>query len=342
MCGILSWIAQVYITGRPLRDAIFEALGRLRSKGPRTVQVRDNLKRQLQWWWNAMGSGAATACSYFWDKQPEIPLMCSDASGEDGWGVCVMDMHIVGSLSDEWRQSAGGSAPGMLIKELVPPVIATLLLAPFCKGKVYAAATDNAGMAFVLNSISCRCPMSLALLRPLADSLAKHHLGLISGHSYRQHNTNCLTPCHNRCGKLSPLRQPDACRRRKFRGSRHGVQGGVCSFDVFSALFRRRCARCSLKITPGQLLRFHVDFPTAIHAECHRIQSAAVRSAEAARVAAAEQQALPSGLKPKTLATYSDEWVRYVRFAERMWSSSEIPGRELPWNVFFTVEVYAI
>ena len=190
VCGILSWIAQVYIPGRPRRDAIFEALGRLRSKGARTVKVRGNLKRQLQWWWSAMRSGAATACSHFWDRQPEIPLMCSDASGEDGWGVCVMGMHIVGTWPDEWKQSAGGSAPSMLFKELVPPVIATLLLAPFCKGKVFAAATDNAGVAFVLNSMSCRCPMSLALLRPLADSLAKHHLGLIAGHSYRQHNSH--------------------------------------------------------------------------------------------------------------------------------------------------------
>ena len=75
-------------------------------------------------------------------------------------------------------------------------------------------------------------------------------------------------------------------------------------------------------------------FPTAIHAECHRIQSAAVRAAESARVIAEEQQALPSGLKPKTLSTYNDEWARYVRFAERMWSSSKIPGRDGPWNAF--------
>ena len=196
VCGILSWIAQVYIPGRPRRDALFQALGRLRGRGVRSIPIRGELKRQLQWWFNVMKSGAATACSHFWDKQPEIPLMCSDASGEDGWGVCVMGMHIVGDWPEEWKQSAGSSSPSMLFKELVPPVIATLLLAPLCKGKVFAAATDNAGVAFVLNSMSCKCPMSLALLRPLADSLAKHHIGLIAGHAHRHHNKHADALSH--------------------------------------------------------------------------------------------------------------------------------------------------
>ena len=188
--GILSWIAQVFIPGRPRRDALFEALGRLRSRDAKDVPVRGALKRQLQWWFNVLKSRATTATSHFWDRQPEVPLMCSDASGEDGWGVCVMGLHIVGDWPEEWKQSVGDSSPSMLFKELVPPVIATLLLAPFCKGKVFAAATDNAGVAFVLNSMSCRCPLSLALLRPLADSLAKHHLGLIAGHAHHQHNSH--------------------------------------------------------------------------------------------------------------------------------------------------------
>ena len=78
----------------------------------------------------------------------------------------------------------------MLFKELVPIVVSILLLAPLCKGKVFAVALDNAGVAFVLNSMSCRCPLSLALLRPLADVLAKHHIGLVVGHTHRHHNTH--------------------------------------------------------------------------------------------------------------------------------------------------------
>ena len=137
-----------------------------------------------------MRSDRIPASSHFWDKQPEVPLMCSDASGKDGWGVCVMGMHIVGSWPKEWRQSAGKGAPSMLFKELVPIVIATLLLAPSCSGKVFAAATDNAGVAYVLNSMSCRCPLSLALLRPLADACAMYHLGLVAGHAHRHLNTH--------------------------------------------------------------------------------------------------------------------------------------------------------
>ena len=76
----------------------------------------------------------------------------------------------------------------MLFKELVPAAVMSILLAPFCEGQVLASALDNAGAAFVLNALSCACPMSLALLRPLADSLARHHLGLVAGHAHREHN----------------------------------------------------------------------------------------------------------------------------------------------------------
>lgn len=190
ICGILTWIAHVHIPGRPRRDALFEALGRMRSKGTHKVEVRGAMLRQFQWWLKAMQDESVQAFTHFWDVQPEVPLMCSDASGEDGWGACVLGLHIVGVWPDGWKQSAGAAVPSMLFKELVPIVLSILLLAPLCKGKVFAVATDNAGVAFVLNSMSCRCPLSLALLRPLADVLAKHHIGLVVGHSHRHHNTH--------------------------------------------------------------------------------------------------------------------------------------------------------
>ena len=190
IAGILSWIAHVFVPGRPRRNALFTAISRMKRKGISQVEVRGDLMRQLQWWLHAMKSDRIPASTHFWDEQPEVPLMCSDASGEDGWGACVMGLHIVGAWPDEWKQSAGSTAPSMLFKELVPIVISILLLAPFCTGKVIAAATDNAGVAFVLNSMSCRCPYSLALLRPLADALATYRLGLVAGHAHRQFNTH--------------------------------------------------------------------------------------------------------------------------------------------------------
>ena len=187
VCGSLSWISQVFIPGRPRRSELFKAIKRLRMK-PGLLQPRGELRRQLQWWLHTLRSDKLPASSYFWDAQPQIPLMCSDASGEDGWGACAMGLHVVGDWPDEWKQSAGAGVPSMLFKELVPVVIMLLLLAPFNSNKVFAAATDNAGVAFVLNAMSCRCPWSLALLRPLADSLAKHHVGLIAGHAHRRFN----------------------------------------------------------------------------------------------------------------------------------------------------------
>ena len=47
-----------------------------------------------------------------------------------------------------------------------------------------------------------------------------------------------------------------------------------------------------------------------------------------------EAPPLPSGLKPKTRSTYNDEWARYVRFVERLWSADAVPGRDVDWNPF--------
>ena len=207
--GILAWIAQVFIPGRPRRDALYRAIHRAKAKAGASTAVRGELKRQLEWWLHTLQSDKTRASSHFWDKQPDVPLMCSDASGEDGWGACACGVHVVGNWPDEWKQSAGAGAPSMLFKELVPIVIMVLLLAARCKGKVFAAATDNAGVAFVLNSMSCRCPYSLALLRPLADTLAKHRLGLLAGHAHREYNAHADELSH----ALSANMWRDVCKQ---------------------------------------------------------------------------------------------------------------------------------
>ena len=76
----------------------------------------------------------------------------------------------------------------MLVKELVPQAVAMLLLARWAPGVVFAAATDNAGVAFVMNKMCCKCPLALELLRPVADAMEQYHLGLLGGHAHRCHN----------------------------------------------------------------------------------------------------------------------------------------------------------
>ena len=211
----------------------------MKSSGKRESAVRGDIRRQLQWWRSTLSSSKLAATSFFWDKQPEVPLMCSDASGEDGWGACAMGIHVVGAWPQEWKQSSGKSAPNMLFKELVPPVIMTLLLAPLCKGKVLAAATDNAGVAFVLNAMSCRCTQSLALLRPLADSLAKHRLGLIAGHAHRGHNTHAddlshALPAHMWRDLIAQTPPDNNAGRLQF----HFVVHDMLTHEAFAATMR--------------------------------------------------------------------------------------------------------
>ena len=189
IAGVLTWISYAMVSGKPRRNQLYRAISRMKRNGTKSVLLRGELKRQLHWWNHKLREPEELS-SYFWDQQPDTPAMSSDASGEDGWGVCTQGYHIVGRWPAHWRQSAGDGVPSMQFKELVPPVVATLLLAPWMRRKVLCGAFDNAGVAFVLNSLSCGCLRCLRLLRPLADSLAANHVGLLADHAHRVYNAH--------------------------------------------------------------------------------------------------------------------------------------------------------
>lgn len=115
-------------------------------------------------------------------------------------GGCTQGYHIVGYWPERWKQSKGPGVPNMLFKEMVPPVIATLLLASHFQGRVLCAGLDNAGAAFVINALSSGCKQTFQLLRPLADVLAANHVALLAGHAHRVHNkhTDALSHALNR------------------------------------------------------------------------------------------------------------------------------------------------
>ena len=74
--GILSWISQVFIPGRPRRNAVFEAIHRLNASNNSTARIRGELCRQLQWWQHVLTDDTIPASSHFWVVQPDTPLMC--------------------------------------------------------------------------------------------------------------------------------------------------------------------------------------------------------------------------------------------------------------------------
>ena len=115
--------------------------------------------------------------------------MVSDASGDDGWGVCVLGLYIVGPWPPGWRQSSASKLASIIIwKEFVSPAITVLLLDRWVPGIVFASAGDNAGGAFVLNAMSNNCPRVLELLRPVTDAMTRYHLGILGGHAHRACN----------------------------------------------------------------------------------------------------------------------------------------------------------
>ena len=220
LCGILTWIAFVFDPGRPRRNVLYRALARAKAEDSKIV-IKGELRAQMRWWLNALKRHKVMATK-FYTAQPDTPLVCSDASGDDGWGACAFGMHFVGPWPAHWKQSAeSGEDPHMLYKELVAPVITTLLLAPMLRREVLCCALDNAGVAFSINRLSCGCERSLELIRSLADSLFRGQFAVIAGHAHRVHNPHADALSHSLCDMLWSQVIRDARVKKPHRAELH-------------------------------------------------------------------------------------------------------------------------
>ena len=150
LAGILTWIAHVYDAGKPRRGQLYRRISKMKARGESHTTIRGELRSLLKWWFHSLAR-ETKMMSKFWTTQPDTPLVCSDVSGDDGWGCCTMGLHIVGTWPWAWRQSVGMRKVSMLFKETVPPTLTTMLLAPMLHHQVLCAALDNAGAAFTLN-----------------------------------------------------------------------------------------------------------------------------------------------------------------------------------------------
>ena len=189
IAGVLSWLSFSFIPGRPRRNELYKAIARAHADSKSKWRIRGQLQRQMHWWLSTLRR-PMKAASFFWCVQPDTPLICSDASGEDGWGVCTMGYHIVGPWPRGWKQSEGDTTKHMLLKELIGPAIAVILTAHLNRDKVHCAAVDNAGIAFSLNSLNCNCPQSRIVLRAMTDCLVRNRAGLVGGHAHRHLNAH--------------------------------------------------------------------------------------------------------------------------------------------------------
>ena len=236
LCGILTWVSFVFDSGRPRRNMLYSALSQAVERG-KPVDLKGELRAQLHWWHESLRRSRCMAVK-FWTFQPDTPLVCSDASGEDGWGACAFGLHIVGAWPPHWRQSTGSDDPHMLYKELVPPVVTTLLLAPMLQQQVLCCALDNAGVAFTINKLSCGCERSLELLRPFADSLSRGRFAVIAGHAHRVHNTHTDKLSHSLCADMWSQVAREAAVKKSHRAELHfavlDVKTGECLVATIS------------------------------------------------------------------------------------------------------------
>ena len=234
IAGILTWIAGVFDAGKPRRNLLYRLIAKLKKTGLDKAPIRGDLRSQLHWWLHVLRDNTRLQ-SKFWDVQPNTPIACSDASGDDGWGACVMGLHIVGPWPEDWKQSTGSRSVSMHFKELVPPTISSLLLGPMLDQHVLCAALDNAGTAFSINSLTCGCAMSLELLRPLSDSLSRGRHALLAGHAHREHNAHSDALSHPLTDDIWSQVRASAAVKKGHRLELHFVVYDVATAECYVA-----------------------------------------------------------------------------------------------------------
>ena len=182
--GVLSWISFVYVPGKSRRQHIYDAAG-LGATGKKSdiVQILGPLQRQLQWWQHTLSRGGFVG-TRIWDSQasPSTCLIHSDASGEDGWGACIANLHVAGPWPEELADNS------MLFKELLPVAVTLSLVAPQLTETVFGVAVDNTGAAFATNKMSCSDRLSCRLLQEISAALERMGHTALATHIRRHRN----------------------------------------------------------------------------------------------------------------------------------------------------------
>lgn len=184
VAGVLTWVSFVFLPGRSRRQHIYDASG-LGASGKKSdiVPVVGPLQRQLRWWKGVLDKKKFVG-SRVWDgnESPKTVLLHSDASGEDGWGACVSNLHVAGPWPEELADAS------MLFKELLPVVLVLSLLAPVLAESVFGVAVDNTGAAFAVNRLSCKDRLSSRLLQQLSSVLSAAGHTALASHIRRHRN----------------------------------------------------------------------------------------------------------------------------------------------------------
>ena len=199
VAGVLTWLSSVLLSGKPRRQLIFAAIAELdarpallavRRKTPAaTTQLRGDLRRQLEWWRHVLRTKRYSGSRCFAPRERVEPavLIRSDASDEMGWGLCIQGFHVFGL----WPAALAGSIESnMLFKELLPVAVAVRLFGAHREGCTFASATDNAGVAFVVNALRAKDPMANRLLQHIADASAEYSVVVLSSHARRERNVH--------------------------------------------------------------------------------------------------------------------------------------------------------
>ena len=240
IAGVLTWISYVFIPGKPRRQFIYDA-ARLGSSAEKSdiVDIQGALQRQLQWWRNTLSS-ASFLGTRIWEvsTSPRTTLMQSDASGEDGWGACILGLHFAGPWPEELRGAS------MLFKEMVPVTIVLALLCAKVPETVFGIAVDNTGVAFAVNKLNCRDKLTARLLQQVTSDLDSGGHTALGAHVRRARNvhTDILSHALSKCTWATLAGRQAHSRTRVKQGYWYFqlVAQNVVTGECYSGIFKMR------------------------------------------------------------------------------------------------------
>lgn len=179
LLGRLSWYCEVLTAGRARLHRIRKCIpggGKYHPRPATKVSLSEAAKEDLRWWSLLMAEAAQHhRAAPFWTSEP--PVYCnifSDASGEIGFGLVMGDSVYQGL----WNQDAAEEFS--CYQELVPVLLAILLLPSEANRKIVIINTDNLSNVLAINKGSCSSEGLYPILFAITELAAERQIYLIA------------------------------------------------------------------------------------------------------------------------------------------------------------------
>ena len=176
LVGKLQFACCVLVPGRAfLRRLIDRTIGIVSPF--HNIRVTAECKEDLRVWLSVLReyNGRTMFLEERWTRYDQV-RMYTDASGSIGYGALLGSSWCQGKWPLEWCER------GITFKEMVPILMALKLWGCRLQDKRLVCYTDNMAVMAALNSMTCKCPHTMWLLRRIVAVCMRHNVLLSAVH----------------------------------------------------------------------------------------------------------------------------------------------------------------